>query len=60
ASHGEPTSFYEHLDWLKSVLHQVEGMAGTVLLAHFDRGLEPQGTGSGFELQPLIPAPSSQ
>ena len=24
----------EHLDWLKSVLHQVDGLAGTVLQAH--------------------------
>ena len=28
----------EQLDWLKSVLHQVEGMAGTVLRAHFIEG----------------------
>ena len=37
ASPGEPASSKaedEHLDWLKSVLHQVDGMSGTVLRAH--------------------------
>ena len=41
ASPGEPASSCaedEHLDWLKSVLHQVEGMAGTVLQAHLIEG----------------------
>ena len=28
----------EHLDWLKSVLHQVDGLAGTVLQAHLVEG----------------------
>ena len=28
----------EHLVWLKSVLHQVDGMAGTVLEAHLSEG----------------------
>ena len=28
----------EHLDWLKSVLHQVDGLAGTVLQAHLIEG----------------------
>ena len=28
----------EHLDWLKSVLHQVDGLAGTVLKAHLIEG----------------------
>ena len=28
----------EHLDWLKSVLHQVDGMAGSVLQAHLIEG----------------------
>jgi len=41
ASHEEPASFCandDQLDWLKSVLHQVEGMAGTVLHAHLIEG----------------------
>ena len=33
--HGEDD---EQLDWLKSVLHQVDGMAGTVLQAHLVEG----------------------
>ena len=40
-SHGEPASSRaedEHLDWLKSVLHQVDGLAGTVLQAHLIEG----------------------
>jgi len=40
-SPGEPASSKagdEHLDWLKSVLHQVDGMAGTVLQAHLIEG----------------------
>ena len=28
----------EHLDWLKSVLHMVDAMAGTVLQAHLIEG----------------------
>ena len=28
----------EHLDWLKSVLHQVDGLGGTVLQAHLIEG----------------------
>ena len=28
----------EHLDWLRSVLHQVDGLAGTVLKAHMIEG----------------------
>ena len=41
ASPGEPASPRaedEHLDWLKSVLHQVDGLAGTVLQAHLIEG----------------------
>ena len=41
ATPGEPASSRtedEHLDWLKSVLHQVDGMAGTVLQAHLIEG----------------------
>ena len=41
ANLGEPASSWaedEHLDWLKSVLHQVDGMAGTVLQAHLIEG----------------------
>ena len=44
-SHGvsplEPTQACEvdeHLDWLKSVLHQVDGLAGTVLKGHLIEG----------------------
>ena len=38
---GEPASSCaedEHLDWLRSVLHQVEGKAGMVLQAHLIEG----------------------
>ena len=41
ASPGEPASSSaedEHLDWLRSVLHQVDGRAGTVLQAHLIEG----------------------
>ena len=41
ASPGEPASSRaedEHLDSLNSVLHQLEGMAGTVLQAHLTEG----------------------
>ena len=41
ASPGEPASSKaedEHLDWLKSLLHQVDGLAGTVLQAHLIEG----------------------
>ena len=41
ASPGELASLRaedEHLDWLKSVLHQVDGLAGTVLQAHLIEG----------------------
>ena len=41
ASPGQPASSKaedEHLDWLKSLLHQVDGMAGTVLKAHLIEG----------------------
>ena len=41
ATPGEPASSRtedEHLDWLKSVLHQVDGLAGTVLQAHLIEG----------------------
>ena len=41
ASPLEPTEACdvdEYLDWLKSVLHQVDGLAGTVLQAHLIEG----------------------
>ncbi len=41
ASSVEPTQACEvdeHLGWLKSVLHQVDGMAGTVLQVHLIQG----------------------
>ncbi|MDO6351703.1 sigma-70 family RNA polymerase sigma factor [Synechococcus sp. YX-04-1] len=41
SSPGEPASSCaedEHLDWLRSVLHQVEGKAGMVLQAHLIEG----------------------
>ena len=41
ASPLEPThacEVDEHLDWLKSVLHQVDGLAGTVLKGHLIEG----------------------
>ena len=41
ASPGEPAIFSaedEHLDWLRSVLHQVEGKAGMVLQAYLIEG----------------------
>ena len=41
ATPGEPASSRtedEHLDWLKSVLHQVDGLAGTVLKGHLIEG----------------------
>ena len=41
ASPVEPTQACEvdeHLDWLKSMLHQVDGLAGTVLNAHLIEG----------------------
>ena len=41
ASPLEPTQACEvdeHLDWLKSVLHQVDGLAGTVLKCHLIEG----------------------
>ena len=41
ASPLEPThacEVDEHLDWLKSVLHQVDGLDGTVLQAHLIEG----------------------
>ena len=41
ASPLEPThacDVDEHLDWLKSVLHQVDGLAGTVLKGHLIEG----------------------
>ena len=41
ASPVEPTELCEvdeHLDWLRSVLHQVDGLAGTVLKAHLIEG----------------------
>ena len=41
ASPGEPASFCaedEHLDWLRSVLHQVEVKTGIVLHAHLIEG----------------------
>ena len=41
ASPVEPTQLCEvdeHLDWLRSVLHQVDGLAGTVLKAHLIEG----------------------
>ena len=34
----QPCEDDEHLDWLKSVLHQVNGMDGTVLQAHLIEG----------------------
>ena len=41
ASPMEPTQLCEvdeHLDWLKSMLHQVDGLTGTVLKAHLIEG----------------------
>ena len=35
---ASPRAVDEHLDWLKSVLHQVDGLAGTVLQAHLIEG----------------------
>ena len=40
-SPGEPASPSaedEHLDWLKRLLHQVDGLAGTVLKGHLIEG----------------------
>ena len=45
ASPGEPASSCaedEHLDWLKSVLHQMEGMPGKVVKAHLIEGQSMQ------------------
>ena len=41
ASPVEPTQLCEideHLDWIRSVLHQVDGLTGTVLKAHLIEG----------------------
>ena len=34
----QPCEVDEHLDWLKSVLHEVDGLAGTVLKGHLIEG----------------------
>ena len=59
---GEPTSCSEdneQLNWMKGVLHQVEGMPGMFLQGHLIEGQSIKKTGSGIEMQPIQLAASS-